>query len=153
MSTHDEATFAANEERKAAALQFEQRAVLARDLSYNGTPMEWKPKRILCLQPFGPLAMNEPENANILDILADGNYSVFVNLQPGDGTQYGLLLGMGSDDTFTATSVGVVSTGGIVVDLNVPMTPQDCRPLAPNSHWSRVLLAWWLNGLRCGRTM
>jgi hypothetical protein len=115
-------------------------------LEYHGQAMVFAPTRILCLQCSGPLDGDEPAHADILQLLADG-YSVFVELQPGDGTRYGLLLVSGMHGV-SAVRVGAASDGSVSVSLDKVLTPDDCRPLAPNNEWSRVFFAWWLNCLR-----
>lgn len=116
-------------------------------LEYDGLPMRFTPTRIRCLQSFGPLDADEPDDADILDLLADG-YSVFVELQPGDGTSYGLLLTSGAAG-ITVVRIGVWSDGSVLLPRgdSSHIATDDCLPLAPSNKWSRELFAWWLNGL------
>jgi hypothetical protein len=116
------------------------------DLLYHGKPMKFAPTRVLCLQSFGPLASDEPADADIFRLLSDG-YSVFVELQPGDGTRYGLLLTSGANG-INAMRVGSPSDGSVGVTVDKTLTTDDCRALAPGNLVSRVFFAWWLNRLR-----
>jgi hypothetical protein len=116
-------------------------------LEYQGNPMRFEPTRVLCLQSHGPLDSDEPNDANILSLLADG-YAVFVELQPGDGTRYGLLL-TEAVSGINVMRIGAPARGGSVyVSLGRPaIVEEDCAPLAPSNPWSRVFFAWWLNAL------
>lgn len=115
------------------------------ELAYHGRAMKFEPTRILCLQAFGPLDGDEPEGADILGLLGDG-YTVFVELQPGDGTRYGLLL-TGAPGRFSVMRVGGHSTGAITVEREVLTTAAMCEPLAPFNTWSQEFFAWWVNKL------
>jgi hypothetical protein len=118
-------------------------------LEYRGIAMRWAPARILCLQAHGPLDADEPADADIFALLADG-YSVYVELQPGDGTRYGLLLGAGTDTTaaITVMRIGAAADGSVLLEADRELSPDDCRPLAAMNLWSREFFAWWLNSLR-----
>lgn len=124
---------------------------MERELIFQGKYMKFAPTRILCLQAHGPLDADEPSDAGILDLLANG-YSVFVQLEPGDGTRYGLMLTGGAygDNRVYATRVGSPGEGSVEVQLEQGqwLVPDDCIPLAPGNEWSRVFFAWWLNQLR-----
>jgi hypothetical protein len=121
-------------------------------LEYRGIAMRWQPTRVLCLQAHGPLDADEPRDADILELLADG-YSVYVELQPGDGTRYGLFLGAGVDGlaSITVMRAGAPTDGSVLVEPDRELTAEDCRPLASHNAWSREFFAWWLNGLRARR--
>jgi hypothetical protein len=123
-------------------------------LLYNGQPMKFKPTRILCLQAQGPLDSDEPDDAEVCTLLLDG-YAVFVELQPGDGTRYGLLLttGFAADRKQTVgaginvTRIGAIADGSLIVPFGKPPTPKDCIPLAPSNEWTQLFFAWWLTAL------
>jgi hypothetical protein len=121
-------------------------------LDYHGIPMRWAPARILCLQAHGPLDADEPRDADLFGLLADG-YSVYVELQPGDGTRYGLILGAGVDRlaAVTVMRIGAPADGSVLVEPDHELTAEDCRPLAAMNLWSRTFFAWWLNELRARR--
>ena len=118
-------------------------------LEYHGIAMRWASARILCLQAHGPLDADEPKDADIFGLLADG-YSVYVELQPGDGTRYGLMLGAGVDGiaSITVMRIGAPADGSVLLEPDHELGPEDCRPLAAMNLWSREFFAWWLNGLR-----
>ena len=118
-------------------------------LHYRECVMRWQPTRILCLQAHGPLDADEPKDADIFGLLADG-YAVYVELQPGDGTRYGLFLGAGVDGiaSLTVMRIGAPADGSVIVEPDRELTAEDCRPLAAMNLWSREFFAWWLNGLR-----
>lgn len=115
------------------------------ELAYHGRAMKLTPTRILCLQAHGPLDGDEPPDVNILGLLAD-DYTVFVELQPGDGTRYGLLLS-GPSSRFTVMRVGGYGTGAISVVRGEPVTSAMCEPLCPFNGWTQEFLAWWLSAL------
>lgn len=119
----------------------------APSLLYNGQPMRFKPTRVLCLQSHGPLVSDEPEDADIPGLLDDG-YSVFVELQPGDGTRYGLLLTSGAGG-ITVVRIGAWGAGSALLPEGdgSHIAADDCLPLAPRNEWSRVFFAWWLTAL------
>lgn len=118
-------------------------------LDYRGIAMRWAPARVLCLQAHGPLDADEPASADVFALLAEG-YSVYVELQPGDGTRYGLMLGAGVDGiaSITVMRIGAAADGSVLLEADRELTAEDCRPLAAMNLWSRELFAWWLNGLR-----
>lgn len=115
-------------------------------LEYHGRAMRWAPTRIRCLQAFGPLDMDEPVDTDIFYLLGEG-YSVFVELQPGDATRYGLLLTSGAYGV-NATRVGSACDGSVRVALDVKVTQEMCAVLAPFNEWTQIFFAWWLNELR-----
>ncbi len=114
-------------------------------LEYHGTPMAFQPTRVLCLQAHGPLEADEPEDADILELVTAG-YSVFVQLEPGDGTRYGLLLSRTADG-LSVMRIGDVGDGATTVIHGRPVGQLECSPLAPYNQWSRIFFAWWLNRL------
>lgn len=114
-------------------------------LEYMGRPMRLEPTEVICLQSHGPLESPEPRDADILELLND-DYAVFVELQPGDGTRYGLVL-TGNSERFTVMRVGSRSEGAVTVARGITLTPAICTPLAPSNDWTRVFFAWWLNAL------
>jgi hypothetical protein len=114
-------------------------------LHYFGTAMKWCPTRVLCLQSHGPLDANEPPDADIRDLL-DERYTVFVELQPGDGSRYGLLLVPGPAGV-TVAQVGSYDGCAVRLAYGVPVTREACLALAPNTLWSQELFAWWLTRL------
>lgn len=119
---------------------------MSSELLYHGTPMTFAPTRVLCLQSHGPLESDEPDDADIFGLLADG-YAVFVQLEPGDGTRYGLLFTSGAHG-IDVIRIGSPSAGSVRVTLDRLITADDCGPLAPSNEWSRAFFAWWLNCLR-----
>lgn len=120
--------------------------MVAETLEYQGKALRWAPTKIRCLQAFGPLEADEPLDADLFELLA-GRYSVFVELQPGDGTRYGLLLTSGAYG-INAMRVGEPCDGSVRVQLDVKLTPLMCATLAPFNQWSQIFFAWWLNELR-----
>src|SRR3990167_10204085 len=109
--------------------------------------MRWSPTKVRCLQVHGPLEEDEPlDGLDPFRLLADG-YTLFVQLEPGDGTRYGLLLTSGAHG-INVMRVGAPSDGSVRLSLDRTMRPEDCIALAPGNEWTRTLLAWWLNKLR-----
>lgn len=123
----------------------------ARDLTYRGGK---------------PLAV-EPINTtreSVVRRLRDG-VSVCVQLEPGDGTHYGLMLtplgtpdvmgGLGRLGIPPLDALGylwctdVVNKRGCPVRFPSPwvLGPHDFEDMS-NNKWSQVLLAWWFNRLR-----
>ncbi len=125
----------------------------ATELLYHGRPMRLAPTRILCLQAHGPLDADEPTDADILGLLTEG-YAVFVQLEPGDGTRYGLLLTAdlyADSECLTVVRIGVPNGRALFVgpaNEGAALQPDECMPLARSNEWSRVFFAWWLNELR-----
>lgn len=116
------------------------------DLLYNGKPMKWAPKRVLCLQAHGPLDGDEPDHTDILALVALG-YSVFVMLEPGDGTRYGLMI-VGNGEQVVVTRVGARSRGAVVARLGFGLPERDCAVFGEG--WTPTFLAWWIAGLVAG---
>jgi hypothetical protein len=117
-----------------------------RELKFHDALMRWSPTRVRCLQAGGPLDADEPPDTDLFSLLRDG-YAVFVELQPGDGTRYGLLLTSGAHG-INVMRIGALSDGSVRLSLDHAMRPEDCTALAPANEWTRMLLAWWLNELR-----
>jgi hypothetical protein len=133
----------------------EPHEVAGATLEYHGRPMAFAPSRTLCFDPHGPLDGDEPIDGSSPDYVGwqlaqfmDDGYSVFVELQPGDGTRYGLLLNGDGHGGMVVARVGCWSEGSVWLRSGVAVKVSECAPLAPTNAWSCVFFAWWLNTLR-----
>ena len=121
-----------------------------KSLDYFGKPMKVEPTRVRCIAQHGPLEGDEPSSIHDIRFLLDSGYTMFVNLQPGDGTQYGLLLAPLAQRQRGCTVMRVgPANGAVVVSPDVALQPEDCAPLS-NNPWSQQFFAWWLNHLVSG---
>ena len=114
-------------------------------LEYHGIQMNPTPTRVVTIDVMGPLASDEPAELESFRFLAEGDMALSVELQPGDGTRYGLVL-VRVRDGFTVNLIGQWATSGIVVRWGEVVRPLDAAPLSENG-WTIQLMAWWLTGV------
>ncbi len=114
-------------------------------LVYHGRPMAWTPSRVRCIHGGTVLAADEPEGGplsrlrQIVGLLRDG-YGCVVELQPGDGTRYSLVL-LPLHDGFLAGLTGTRRIGSPRAWFGKPFVFEDENP------WTAAFISWWASAL------
>jgi hypothetical protein len=124
------------------------------DLEYLGKKLTWSPTRLHCIHVSGPLLNSEfipgseEYTAGLIRRLLFENYAIYVELQPGDATRYGLILHP-MQEGFIVTRLGGKIDWPLLVnwheELSDPITSTEALSLG--NPWTAKVLYWWLDNL------